>query len=77
MNPLQQISKQINSNPVLAFLLVAWLVTWKGFALWKAAKKDQKPWFAAILILNTLGLLEIIYLFVVPKLEKKFPKKQK
>ena len=39
-----------------------WSLIWKGFGLWYAAKEGKKGWFWAILILNTLGLLPIIYL---------------
>ncbi len=39
-----------------------WTLIWKGFALWHSAKNEQKGWFIAILILNTMGLLPIIYL---------------
>lgn len=47
------------------FILFFWSIFWKGLALWKSAKFDQRNWFIAILILNgtTLGILEIIYLF--------------
>ena len=43
-------------------LISVWMLIWKGFALWHSAKNKQKGWFIAILILNTLGLLPIIYL---------------
>jgi len=43
---------------------------WKGRALWKAARKTRKIWFIAILILNTMGLLEIAYLFLFDKDKK-------
>ena len=36
----------------------------KGFALWMAAHKEQKGWFIAILFINTLGILPLIYLFL-------------
>jgi len=48
-----------------------WSLFWKGFALWHAAKKDDTAWFIAILILNTLGVLEILYLFVFAR-DKKY-----
>lgn len=54
------------SNPWLVPLLV-WSLVWKGFALWRAAKNKSKPWFIAILILNTFGILDILYLFVFGK----------
>lgn len=49
-----------------AILFVAlWSLLWKGLALWRAAKRGDMWWFIAFLLLNTLGILEIIYLFVV------------
>ncbi|MBI2610771.1 hypothetical protein HYW60_02435 [Candidatus Kaiserbacteria bacterium] len=51
-----------------AFLLViAWSLFWKGFALWHAAKRSEKWWFIAFLVINTVGILEIVYLFFVAK----------
>jgi len=49
---------------LLPLLVVAalWTITLKGFALWFAASGGQKWWFIALLIVNTLGVLEIIYL---------------
>ncbi len=44
--------------------LFAWAVVWKGFALWKSARLGQKWWFIAFLVVNTLGILEILYLYV-------------
>jgi hypothetical protein len=41
---------------------VLWIVAIKGYALWNAARNGQKEWFIALLIINTLGILEIIYL---------------
>lgn len=49
---------------LLPFLIVAavWTVILKGFALWHAARHSQKWWFIALLLINTLGILEIVYL---------------
>lgn len=44
--------------------LFAWAVVWKGMALWRAAHKEHKWWFIAFLIVNTLGILEILYIYV-------------
>lgn len=52
---------------VLLALVVAWTLFWKGYAIWTAVKKDHKGWFVALLVFNTLGILEIIYLFAVAK----------
>ena len=44
--------------------LVAWSLAWKGVALWKAARNNQMYWFAALMLINTVGILEIIYIYV-------------
>jgi len=45
--------------------LVLWSAIWKGIALWKAARRDQLGWYLALLIINTAGVLPIIYIFLV------------
>ncbi len=47
--------------------LVVWSLIWKGWALWRAARAGSKPWFVALLIVNTVGILEILYIFVFSK----------
>jgi hypothetical protein len=44
-------------------LLLVWTLYWKGTALWRAARLGHKEWFIALLIINTMGLLEIAYLY--------------
>jgi len=49
---------------VLFALAIAWTLVWKGFALWKAARKADKWWFIVLLLpINTIGILEILYFF--------------
>lgn len=52
---------------VLLIVILAWSLVWKGFALWRAATRGDKVWFIIFLIVNTAGILEIIYLFLVTK----------
>jgi len=49
--------------PALLYFFYIWSLLWKGLALWRAAKYSQRNWFIVTLIINTLGLLDIIYLF--------------
>jgi len=49
--------------------LLVWSLFWKGLALWHSARKGQPWWFVIMLIVNTAGILEIIYLFAVIKLK--------
>ena len=48
-------------------LLMLWSLVWKGIALWKAGRLGQKVWFVILLVVNTAGILEIIYIFAVAK----------
>ena len=48
----------------LVLLLVIWELVWKGLALWRAARNGHNGWFVALLIINTLGRLPILYLYV-------------
>jgi len=41
----------------------AWTLPWKGLALWTAARKGHKLWFVVLLLVNTLAVLEIAYIF--------------
>lgn len=47
---------------ILIIVLVMWELTWKGFALWKASRNNQSSWFIALMIINSAGILPIIYL---------------
>ena len=51
-------------NQSLFFAFLLWTLAWKGWALWRAAGRNERWWFIALLVINTLGLLEILYLFV-------------
>lgn len=62
------------SNPANAtamatifIILAVWSLIWKGLALWKAAQNEAKAWFIVMLILNTVGILEILYIYVFSK----------
>ena len=59
----------ISQNMFLFGLLIVWILIWKGLALWKAGTKKDKIWFIIILILNSGGILDIIYVFLISKRE--------
>jgi hypothetical protein len=54
-------------NPYVLVAMALWTIPWKAWALWLAARRGDLKWFLAMVILNTLGILEIIYIFVVAK----------
>lgn len=64
MNNMLQI---LQPNNPFFYLIVAWAVIWKGIALWHAARNKQLVWYIALLIINTVGILEIVYLIFFRK----------
>jgi len=55
---------------LLLILLAVWALVWKGMALWKSARHAHKVWFVVLLVANTLGILDILYLYVFSKKSK-------
>lgn len=57
----------IARNPLLILAIVLWVIPWKGVALWKAARLNHKKWFIALLIVNTIAILDILYIYFFSK----------
>lgn len=53
----------------LFLILMAWSMVWKGWALWIAARSGSKVWFVVFLLVNTVGILEILYIFWFSKMK--------
>ncbi|MFA6081183.1 MAG: DUF5652 family protein [Patescibacteria group bacterium] len=52
----------LRTNSYVFIFLGVWELIWKGLALWRASQNKQRNWFIAILIINTVGILPIIFL---------------
>ncbi len=52
---------QFINTPVF-YIFIIWSLIWKGIALWYAARNKQLAWFITLILVNTVGILEIIYL---------------
>lgn len=65
------INMPIWAGPLLGLvaLVALWSLFWKGLALWHAGRRAEPWWFIALLLINTLGILEIVYLFYFAKLK--------
>ena len=51
----------------LIVILGLWSAVWKAIALYKAGGKKDLAWFIVLFIVNTLGILEIFYIFYFGK----------
>jgi hypothetical protein len=58
----------VESIAILMALVSIWVLVWKGLALWKAVKNKSIIWFILLLVINDLGILEILYLFIFSKM---------
>jgi len=68
--------------PAWAFYILAaifiWSYVWKLLALWKAATKKSVVWFIVLALVNTVGILEILYIFVFSRCcKKETPRRRK
>ncbi len=66
----------LGANQWVLFGVLLWTLPWKGIALWKAARRGDQRWFVVLLILNTLAILELIYIFIVTRRSKEIPASQ-
>lgn len=55
-----------NVDPMLLFLLLIGLVDTglKGWAMWRAARMNKLWWFIPLLILNSFGLLPLLFILM-------------
>jgi methionyl-tRNA synthetase len=50
------------AHPFITLFVIIWSLVWKLIALWQAGKHNHLTIFIIIGVVNTVGLLEIIYL---------------
>ena len=55
----------------ILIIIVLWDLIWKGIALWKCGRNNQPVWFVFVLIINSVGILPIIYLLFFQKKKHK------
>ncbi len=56
-----------HADIIILIILVIWELVWKIIALWKSARNNQMSWFLVMAIINTAGILEIIYILFFQK----------
>ncbi len=53
----------------IIIILSVWDIFWKVIAMWKSARNNHLTWFILITLLNTIGILPIIYILLNRKKE--------
>ena len=74
MGYLTTIASQLGISLWLLVVILLWSIVWKLLAFWKSARKGHTGWFVIFAIFNTLGILEILYIYVLSELD--YRKKQ-
>ena len=68
---LENLNNFLLQNLWILSLIITWELVWKAIALWKAAKLNHKIWFVVMLVVNTVGIIPIIYLIFTRKKKRK------
>jgi hypothetical protein len=61
---LEQISSQLGISIWILIVIAVWSLVWKLIALWKSARKRHLAWFIVLALVNTVGILEILYVYI-------------
>ncbi|MEK6881400.1 MAG: DUF5652 family protein [Nanoarchaeota archaeon] len=68
MGYLQYISGQMGIPIWFLITVIIWNLIWKLPALWISARKRQIIWFIVLAFVNTMGILEILYIFIFSRM---------
>jgi hypothetical protein len=71
MDLISQLSLDLGIPLWLLVIASLWSLAWKAAALWKSARLNQPIWFIVLLVVNTLGILEILYIFLFSTIKLK------
>jgi len=55
------------NNLWIFLVIIIWTIPWKAIALWRSARNKQLAWFLIIFFVNTVAILEIVYLIFFSK----------
>lgn len=64
MEELQQLFSTLSWLLPLLIFLIIWDLTWKLIGLWNAGRNNEVIWFLSIALINSLGILPIIYIII-------------
>ena len=71
MGYLETIAGEVGIATWLIAIIVIWSLAWKLLALWKSARNKHLVWFIVMAVINTVGILPILYIFIFSKLKYK------
>lgn len=70
-----QLSSYLGISVWIIIVILIWSAVWKLLALWKSARKKQPIWFVVLALINTVGIFEILYIYIFSNMKIK-PKEE-
>jgi hypothetical protein len=64
MDKLQNLQETLVWPMPLIIILIIWELVWKLIAMWKAGRNNHLVWFICIALINTIGILPIVYILM-------------
>jgi len=72
--PIAELSQLLGISPTFLFIIILiaiWDGIWKLIALWKSAKNSELAWFIILALINSAGILPILYIYIFSKEKRK------
>ena len=66
---LTELAQQQGMPIALLIFIIVWSLAWKGIAWWRSARNNHLVWFILFFFIHTLGILEILYIFLFSRKE--------
>ena len=64
MDYLNELAAQLGVSLWLLVVIFIWSAVWKLMSLWKSARKEHLVWFIVLALFNSVGILEILYIYI-------------
>lgn len=64
MDKLQHLQETLAPLMPVIIILIIWEAIWKLIAMWKAGRNNHLAWFICIALINTVGILPIVYILM-------------
>ena len=58
---IEWVNTHILATIIILGIIAIWDIIWKLTAMWKASKRGSKVWFVLLMVINSLGILPILY----------------
>jgi len=77
MDFLEEAATQAGVSLWILLVAFTWSIFWKGIAWWKSARRGHVIWFIVFFFVHTLGILEILYVYLFSEIKLDEVKKGK